>query len=141
MIKNYDFKSPCPTNVEFTDCQMHFPHAVLYAVELDDRVIVHLNVNKGLKPHSPDTPTDQKCDTRNIWCYRKPTPEHPDGEFLWKVQPPVLPNGQPHPLPYYNLRYWKERDIICASSLYLSYEVDPENGHITFIHPGKARAW
>jgi hypothetical protein len=104
---------------------MSFPYGVMYAVEMEARVIVMLT--------TPPSPTKQD---NGIWCYLKPTPSNPAGQFLWKVQPPLRHTGEPHDLPYYTLDYWAKRGVIYATTLGFGYAIDPDTGASTLIMQG-----
>jgi hypothetical protein len=127
MFKNYKFSPNTSKTIDLSYCTMSFPYEVIHAVEMDDRVIVNLATNTG-KP--------QPWDVQNIWCYLKPTPSNPAGQFLWKVQPPLRHTGEPHDLPYYALRYWPERNVIYATTLGFGYAIDPDTGASTLIMQG-----
>lgn len=126
MIKNYDFRPDAqkrfPKRIEFSDRVMEFPYEITYAVEMDDRVIVKVGINRGKQP---------PFDPQNIWCYRKS-----DQALLWKIQPPVDHKGQLFPHPYWNLKYWEPDGTIFATSDSFGYTINPEDGSITLVATG-----
>lgn len=133
MIKDYDFfdengKKIFPNKIEFSDCVMSFPHGVSQALELEEKVFVRFAFSEN--------EVAGREEFQNVWCYRKPTSGKTESELLWKIEAPVNHRGEPYNLPYYTLRWSKQKNAIYVANDAFGYTVDHETGHITLVASG-----